>query len=113
MFSMDPILQLLARAVDVSALRHSVHVTNVANVNTEGYSRFEVVVDSLPSDGATAGGDGVAAGEARVVSVPGEAVRLDEEMAAMAQNAVRYQTLLNAIEKTMGALRYAAREGRE
>jgi flagellar basal-body rod protein FlgB len=112
MLSIDPILQLLAKAVDASALRHSVHVTNVANVNTEGFGRFEVVVDSLPSDGA-ATGDGLAAPEARVVQVPGEAVRLDEEMAAMAQNAVRYQTLLSAIEKTLGALRYAAREGRE
>jgi flagellar basal-body rod protein FlgB len=111
MFSIDPILQMLSKAVDLSALRHSVHVTNVANANTEGYSRFEVVVDSLSPDGAVAGGIG--APEGRVVAVPGEAVRLDEEMAAMAQNAVRYQALLNAVEATMGALRYAAREGRE
>ena len=111
MFSIDPLLQMLSKAVDVAALRHSVHVTNVANVNTEGYSRFEVVVDSLSPDGA--GADGVGGPEPRVVSVPGEAVRLDEEMAAMTQNAVRYQALLNAIEGTMSALRSAAREGRE
>lgn len=111
MFSIDPLLQLLSKAVDVAALRHSVHVTNVANANTEGYSRFEVVADSLSLDGIAAGG--LAAPEPRVVAVPGEAVRLDEEMAAMAQNGVRYQALLNAIEGTMGALRSAAREGRE
>jgi flagellar basal body rod protein FlgB len=81
-------------------------------VNTEGYSRFDVVLDALPREGATVG-DAPVGPEARVVAVPGETVRLDEEMAAMAQNAVRYQALLGAIEKTMGALRYAAREGRE
>lgn len=108
MFSIDPVLELLGRAVDVSALRHSVHATNIANANTEGYTRIELVVD-----GATANADGPAVGTPRVVTTPGEAVRLDEEMAAMAQNAVRYQTLLSAFEKTMGLLRSAAREGRE
>ena len=33
--------------------------------------------------------------------------------AAMAQNAVRYQTLLGALEKSMSLLRSAARDGRE
>jgi flagellar basal-body rod protein FlgB len=112
MFSVDPILQLLGRALDVSALRHSVHAANVANVNTDGYSRFDVIVDALPREGAAAIGE-AAAPEARVVAVPGETVRLDEEMAAMAQNAMRYQTLLGAMEKSMSLLRYAAREGRE
>lgn len=111
MFNVDPILQLLGRALDVGALRHSVHVANIANANTDGYSRFDVVVDALPRETVTPGE--LAAPEARVISVPGEAVRLDQEMAAMAQNAVRYQTLLSAVEKSMDLLRYAAREGRE
>jgi hypothetical protein len=34
-------------------------------------------------------------------------------MAHMAENAVRYQALLGAIERTLGTLRSAARDGRE
>jgi flagellar basal body rod protein FlgB len=40
-------------------------------------------------------------------------VRLDQEMAQMAENAVRYQALIGAIERTLSTLRYAARDGRE
>jgi flagellar basal body rod protein FlgB len=40
-------------------------------------------------------------------------VKLDQEMAQMAENAVRYQALLGAIERTLGMLRTAARDGRE
>lgn len=108
MFDIDPVLQLLGRAVDVTALRHSVHAANIANANAENFSRMEVVLD-----GAANGTEGAPAPEPRVVTVPGEVVRLDEEMAAMAQNAVRYQTLLGAFEKTIGTLRAAARDGRE
>lgn len=108
MFSIDPVLELLTRAVDLSALRHSVHAANIANADAEGYSRIAVVIDDAE------GGMGPAAlGEPRVETVPGEAVRLDEEMAALAQNAVRYQMLLGAFERTMGVLRSAARDGRE
>ena len=108
MFSIDPVLQQLSRAVDLSALRHSVHAANIANASAEGYSRVEVVVDRAANAAEQA-----ELGEPRVVTVPGEAVRLDEEMAAMAQNAVRYQTLLGALEKSMSLLRSAARDGRE
>lgn len=109
MFSIDPVLELLGRAVDLSALRHSVHATNIANASTEGYSRIEVAVADAP-DAAL---DGAVLGQPHIVTVPGEAVRLDEEMAGMARNAVRYQALLAAYEKAMGVLRSAAREGRE
>jgi flagellar basal-body rod protein FlgB len=113
MFSIDPVLDLLGRAVDLSALRHSVHAANVANANTEGYSRLELAADSAQRALVGADGGTSAVAEPRIVSVPGEVVRLDEEIASMAQNAVRYQALLGAFEKTMGLLRTAAREGKE
>lgn len=108
MLSIDPVLDLLGRAVDLSALRQSVHAANIANANTEGYARIEVVVDR-----AVDNAEGDAVGEPRLVRAPGETVRLDEEMAAMAENAVRYQTLLDAFASTMSMLRSAARDGRE
>lgn len=111
MFSIDPVLDLLGRAVDISALRNAVHATNIANASTPDYSRIEVALDAQA--GPTPAEGPPALPEARVVTVPGEAVRLDEEVAAMAQNAVRYQALLDAFEKTVSLLRTAARDGRE
>ncbi len=43
MLNADPVLALLSRALDAAALRQSVHATNIANVDTEGYRRLEVV----------------------------------------------------------------------
>jgi flagellar basal body rod protein FlgB len=40
-------------------------------------------------------------------------VKLDEEMAAMAKNALQYQTLVGAYERMVGLMRLAIREGRE
>ena len=43
MLNADPVIALLSRALDAAALRQSVHATNVANVDTEGFRRLEVV----------------------------------------------------------------------
>jgi flagellar basal body rod protein FlgB len=46
------------------------------------------------------------------VVATGDGVRLDEEMALMARNALQYQLLLGAFDGQMGLLRLAIREGR-
>jgi flagellar basal-body rod protein FlgB len=120
MLNTDPVLALLSRALDAAALRQSVHATNVANVDTEGYRRLEVVYSAelqrlnaaapaLDSNEALAW----AQAEPEVVESAETRVKLDQEMAQMAENAVRYQALLGAIERTLGLLRTAARDGRE
>jgi len=116
----DPVLAVLSRALDTAALRQSVHVSNIANASTEGYRRLEVIAPAEIAR-ADAGSPAMNAEEAHawsqlepeVVETGDEAVRLDQEMAEMAQNAVRYQALLGAVERTLGLLRYAAKEGRE
>jgi flagellar basal-body rod protein FlgB len=120
MLNADPIIALLSRALDAAALRQSVHATNVANVDTEGYRRLEVIY-SAELQRLNAEGPAIDAHEAlqwaqaepEVVESAEARVKLDQEMAQMAENAVRYQALLGAIERTLGLLRYAAREGRE
>ena len=120
MLNTDPVLALLSRALDAAALRQSVHATNVANVDTEGYHRLEVVY-SAELQRLGAGGPAVDANEAlswaqaepEVVESADAHVKLDQEMAQMAENAVRYQALLGAIERTLGLLRTAARDGKE
>lgn len=117
----NPTIEALASAIDVSALRQSVYSANIANASVEGYRRMEVTFDDAFAKLTTqmsdmgmsgAGGAHVPTGNAHVVSTDA-AVKLDEEMGLMARNALRYQTLLGAYEKTMGLLRTAIREGRE
>jgi flagellar basal-body rod protein FlgB len=120
MLNADPVIALLSRALDAAALRQTVHATNVANVNTEDYHRLEVIY-SAEQQRLNAAGPALDAQEAlqwaqaepEVVESAEATVRLDQEMAQMAENSVRYQALLGAIERTIGMLRTAARDGRE
>jgi flagellar basal-body rod protein FlgB len=118
----EPVFQLLARALDAAALRQAVHTTNIANADVPGYRRLDVAFDDAlaaalqTSDSSGANRPLADASElpaARIVPASTEAVRLDQEMALMAQNAVRYQALIGAFERAIGTLRLAVREGRE
>ena len=112
----EPIFQILARALDVAALRQAVHTANIANANVEGYRRLEVAFDAelLRAASLHAGAELSASfAMPRVVPSADTAVRLDQEMAQMAQNALRYQALLGAFDRSAGTLRLAIREGRE
>jgi flagellar basal-body rod protein FlgB len=120
MLNTDPVLALLSRALDAAALRQSVHATNIANVDTEGYRRLEVIysaeIQRLNAEGPALDVDQAlewSKAEPEVVESAEGRVRLDTEMAQMAENSVRYQALLGAIERTLGTLRSAARDGRE
>lgn len=101
----SPTIELLARAIDASALRQGVYAANVANAGVEGYRRMEVALDSAAApDGA---------GAAPTIIATDSVVKLDEEMARMAKNSLRYEVLIGAFEKSLGTLRLAVREGRE
>jgi flagellar basal-body rod protein FlgB len=120
MLNADPVLAVLSRALDTAALRQTVHATNVANVDTEGYRRLEVIY-SAELQRLNAESPALDVHEAlgwsepspEVVESAETTVRLDQEMAQMAENAVRYHALLGAVERTLSLLRYAARDGRE
>jgi flagellar basal-body rod protein FlgB len=112
-----PTMALLERAIDVSALRQSVHAANIANAGVDGYARLAVSFDAEVERASlqTASGlsaNGAPAFETTAVVATGEAVKLDEEMAAMAKNSLRYQILLNAFERSLGSVRLAINEGR-
>ena len=123
MFEADPVFPLLARALDTAALRQAVHVANIANAGVSDYHRLEVRLDtpvelSLPSapgellQTAYEPNDGaLSQDKPRVVST-NDSVRLDQEMALMAKDAIRYQMLLGAFERTTSLLDLAVREGR-
>jgi flagellar basal-body rod protein FlgB len=100
-----PTLELLARAIDATAMRQGVYASNVANAGVDGYRRMEVMLDSVaaPADPTIA----------PAIVATDSVVKLDEEMARMAKNTLRYEVLLGAFEKSIGTLRLAVREGRE
>jgi flagellar basal-body rod protein FlgB len=114
MLGTEPIAAELSRALDLVELRHSVLASNIANASTEGYQRMEVIAnDTAAPIGAemdAGGAAGLPVGE--VVPSANATVRLDQEMAQMAQNAVRFQQLIGAFERTTGLLRMAIHEGR-
>ncbi len=115
----QPVFGLLSQALDVAALKQAVHTANIANAGVPGFHRLEVSFDSQlqrASDEAnTAAGDddSAAATGAHVVRSADEPVRLDKEIALMAKDAARYQTLLSAFDRTVGLLQMAIKEGRE
>jgi flagellar basal-body rod protein FlgB len=98
----NPISALLARALDNAALRQAVHTSNIANAGVEGFRRLDVSFDTVL--------EGVS--PAHVVTT-NQTVRLDREMALMAKDAVQYQALLDAADRSFGLLRLAVREGKE
>lgn len=111
-----PTMALLERAIDVSALRQSVHAANIANANVDGYTRMEVTFDAALTRAnlQTAGSPSSSSLplETAAIIPTGDLVKLDEEVAAMAKNSLRYQLLLNAFERSLGSVRLAINEGR-
>ena len=75
MLNADPVLALLSRALDAAQLRQTVHATNIANVDTEGYHRMEVVY-SAELQRQNAGQPALPTCTARVLHVLAEAGRL-------------------------------------
>jgi flagellar basal-body rod protein FlgB len=114
-FETAPIFALLSRALDGATIRQSVHTTNIANADVDGFRRLDVVMDAqLPSmDEASAPQASSWAIEKPRVVATHDSVRLDQEMALMAKDAIRYQALLGAVDRTIGLLSTAIHEGRE
>jgi flagellar basal-body rod protein FlgB len=113
----EPIFALLARALDGAALRQAVHTANIANAGVDGFHRLSVSFDAELERAASSLDAGSAVEpdpllQPHVVDT-GESVRLDQEMALMAKDAVKYQALIGAFDRSVGLLRLAVREGRE
>jgi flagellar basal-body rod protein FlgB len=111
--------EMLARAIDVCALRQAVYSANIANANVAGYQRMEVTFDEQLLRAESASGRSIfshasenTATQPQLIASSNSTVKLDEEMALMARNALRYQTLLGAYERHVGMLKLAIHEGR-
>jgi flagellar basal-body rod protein FlgB len=108
-----PGLNVLGQLLDATALRHRVISQNVANVNTPGYRRKEVLFEdafakALASDGGAAPPVRpkvvVADGPERV---DGNTVDIDREMNTLQTNALLYQAATQIVASRIGTFRAA------
>lgn len=120
MFSVEPVWQLLSQRLDACALRQAVYSANIANVDVPGYEPLEVSFESQLQS-AKSLFEASPAGQAdlleslrpTVVASTQGTVELDQQLAMMSKNALQYQTLLGAFERSVGLLRLAVQEGKE
>jgi len=129
----DRTLWALEQAIGGVAQRHQALLDNIANVETPGYARRDVVFrDALrealgrsrrlapaATDPRHFGARPVQAVEPRTVTASGwfmrgdgNGVSLDHEMALLAENALEYQTLTRQIGMRVAMLRTVISEGR-
>lgn len=124
----DSTLSLLERGLNVGMRRQLVLSSNVANLDTPGFTPSDVDFESALSK-AQAAGKPVATHSRhlslnsaesdiptserpdKVESRDGNSVDLDMQMARLGQNAVSYQANIKAASKKLAILKYAASEG--
>jgi flagellar basal-body rod protein FlgB len=116
----------LAKALDGSALRHRAIANNLANVETPGFQRQDVVFESelraaldssaLPMDAqmeqAAAVSPSVVGDAASPARENGNNVDADREMARLADNTIRYEAILQCMNLKGDMLKTAIYEGK-
>jgi flagellar basal-body rod protein FlgB len=105
-------VDLLARMLDVSDLRHKVLAQNVANVNTPGYRRLDVSFESAFVR-ALSSGQGLEV-KPQIVQpgggterTDGNNVDIDGEMGRLAKNTTLYRTYAQILAVQLAMMRTA------
>jgi flagellar basal-body rod protein FlgB len=107
-----PTIDLLSRLLDAAGTRHRVIAHNIANVNTPGFRRFDVLFeDSLAAQvklgTPTAAKIEVVESDDPAVRADGNSVDIDREMGRLNKNAVIYNTLAQLLTSQIGQMRSA------
>ncbi len=115
----------ISLALDAASLRQRAIAANIANVNTEGYTAMRVSFEEQLGElrerlNASGTVDPFTLSGVRAQIVPaldvagqGEKVRLDVEVAQLAENTVRYQALLKGLNRHFAILNSAISDGRK
>jgi flagellar basal-body rod protein FlgB len=119
----DVVYKLLKKSLDASALRQRVTDNNIANINTKGFKRSEVVFEeklNAEINKQNLSGKNLESVDAEVVTdnstsfrTDGNNVDIDREMANMAANNILYNTLVTQVNTKIGIMRYVISEGRK
>jgi flagellar basal-body rod protein FlgB len=120
MFSVEPVWELLSRHLDACALRQAVYSANLANASVPGYQPLEVNFESQLAAAShlrelpTAEQNEVLQSlHPQIVPAAAGPLEPDQQLALMSKNAVQYESLLGAFERSVGLLRLAVMEGKE
>ena len=119
----DTTFKALDLALGAAGKRQEVLANNLANVNTPGYKRLDVQFDGVLAkavDAARAGDatsldsmrPGVSTDESVAVRADGNSVDVDQEMAYVAENNIRYNALVQLTQKKLETLKYVIADGR-
>jgi len=106
-----PQTELLTAVLDISQAQHTVLAANIANANTPGYRRREVdfersLVRLLEGNGPKRGGIVVREAD-EPPRLDGNNVDVDQELAAMFQNALLYQVTSQIVSVRFNLMRRA------
>lgn len=133
-----PVERILENALDAAARRHGAIAQNLANVDTPGFKRREVVFSQklresleavaapgrirllrthpLHLDVAVERPEEVSAREVKEAGLSqradGNNVDVDREMVELLRNAIQYNALVSVISRRLAFLRLSATEGR-
>lgn len=115
----------LSAALDAASVRQGLVAANIANANTQGYTPSRLSFSERLADAKAAFEEKGRIEPMHVVAIagvvetlvaadgPGGTVHLDQEMADLAQNAVHFQALTQALSRHLGMLAAAAADGRK
>ena len=130
----DKTIALLQKTLDLRLKNQEVIASNIANADTPGYApvrlEFEAKLqqalhntDQRPTTTNAAhfpiGGGSIDSMQPEIVRVPDRSnigdrngVSVDEEMVALSENQILYETTIQMLNKKFGLLKYVAQEGR-
>lgn len=121
----DTTFRTLDLALGAAGKRQEVLANNLANVNTPGYKRLDVNFDnelakaldakrSGDDDDAISGLKHSVSTDSSAVSVraDGNSVDVDQEMAHLAENNIRYNALVQLSAKKIEGLKFVIADGR-
>ena len=110
----DPQIDILAQMLDVAVVRQRVIAQNVANVNTPGYHRLEVLFeDALTRELSHNGPAGISNLIPKTVAhigderADGNNVDIDQEMGRLNKNQTFYSTYMQILSNKLALMRSA------
>ena len=120
----DPVMGLLAKAMDAYSTRHKVISNNIANVDTPGYKRSYVEFERqlaglVGEDGKSRDTEAVEALKPRVEvdratasRYDGNNVNIDQEMSELAKNTISYNAAAALMKAKVSMMVHVISEGR-
>jgi flagellar basal-body rod protein FlgB len=101
----------VSAALDAATIRQRVISSNIANASTPGSQAVRVKFDAAIADASAPTGAG-AVTLRPVFSLDAQPVQVDQEVAAMSQNAAHYQALIRGLNKHFALISAAISDGR-